>query len=315
MMIIKTIEMMTKNYKTCLFMRIINKVIIGALYVLFKMNRRSVFCMVCTLFYFVSSDIVSISDETITPMPTDTRIKTFIYSPNEIFQVKFVVGYQSIIELQKDEDVELITFGDATPWTVKTLGRRIFLKAAEPGLKTNMTIFTDKRTYLLEIMSNGDDDDNDERITYLLRFFYPDINVDVPPTATKLAKIALNKRVAMDTRTGNTIAEGAVASNISVNTNYTYAKKGNNADAMVPTMVFDNGNKTYFKFKNDGNVPIISAVMEDFQEIPLRARRSGEYIYVDTVERQFTIRRDKNIVCVFNESPGKKASVAYVNGK
>ena len=24
-----------------------------------------------------------------TPMPTDTRIKTFVYNPNEIFQVKF----------------------------------------------------------------------------------------------------------------------------------------------------------------------------------------------------------------------------------
>ena len=279
------------------------------------MNRRSVLCTVYALFYFANSEIVSASYETTAPMPTDTRIKTFIYSPNEIFQVKFVVGYQSIIELQKDEDVELITFGDSTPWTVRTLGRRIFLKATEPGLKTNMTIFTDKRTYLLEIMSNGDDDDNDERITYILRFFYPDINVDIPPTATKLAKIALNKRVAMNTRTGGTIAEGMVASNSSVNTNYTYATKGNNAGIMVPTMVFDNGNKTYFKFKNDSNVPIISAVMEDFQEIPLRTRRSGEYIYVDTVERQFTIRQDKNIVCVFNESPGKKASIAYVNGK
>ena len=29
-----------------------------------------------------------------TPMPTDSRIKTFAYNPNEIFQVKFMVGYQ-----------------------------------------------------------------------------------------------------------------------------------------------------------------------------------------------------------------------------
>ena len=34
-----------------------------------------------------------------TPMPTDTRIKTFVYNPNEIFQVKFMVGYESVIEL------------------------------------------------------------------------------------------------------------------------------------------------------------------------------------------------------------------------
>ena len=42
-------------------------------------------------------------------MPTDSRIKTFIYSPNEVFQVKFMLNYQSIIELAKDEDLELIS--------------------------------------------------------------------------------------------------------------------------------------------------------------------------------------------------------------
>ena len=126
------------------------------------------------------------------PMPTDTRIKTFLYDASQILQVKFIVGYQSMIELQKDESVELIVFGDPVPWSVKTLGNRIFLKATEPGAKTNMLIITNKRTYLLEISSNSDDD-NDEKNTLLLKFYYPNINADVPPTATKIAKIALNQ--------------------------------------------------------------------------------------------------------------------------
>lgn len=261
--------------------------------------------------FLLWTKILFASIESNTPMPTDTRIKTFVYNPNEIFQVKFMVGYQSIIELQKDEDVELITFGDATPWNVTTLGRRIFLKATEPGVKTNMTIITDKRTYLLEIMSNSDDDDTDDRITYILRFFYPDINVDVPPTTAKLAKIALNKRVASSYRKNNTIATSAIAGVGSLNTNYTYATKGEDATIFMPKMVFDNGSKTYFKFSND-DVPTISAVTADYKEVPLRVRKSGEYVYVDTIEKQLTLRKGKSVICIFNELAEK--SMAYVNG-
>ena len=270
----------------------------------------------CALLLLLSSvwvlNAFSYENNLNTPMPTDTRIKTFIYNPNEIFQVKFMVGYQSMIELQKDEDVELITFGDATPWNVRTLGRRIFLKATEPGLKTNMTIITDKRTYLLEIMSNGDDDDNDERITYILRFFYPDINVDIPPTATKLAKIALNKRIAANSRSAPVVAGGVLADSGVLNTNYTYASKGK-IDNLMPLMVFDNGKKTYFKFQNNNILPIISAVAGDYQEVPLRVRKSGEYVYVDTVEKQLTVRQGENIVCLFNEQQRGQPFTAYVN--
>ena len=275
--------------------------------------RRCCISFFCIFFsIFIIASFSSNADEKDTPMPTDTRIKTFIYSPNEIFQVKFMVGYQSIIELQKDEDVELITFGDATPWNVRTLGRRIFLKATEPGLKTNMTIITDKRTYLLEIMSNGDDGDADERITYILRFFYPDINVDIPPTTTKLAKIALNKMVAANTRSDSTVASGAIANAGNLNTSYTYATKGN-TDGIMPIMVFDNGRKTYFKFSGANELPTISAVTDDFREIPLRVRTSGEYVYVDAVEKQLTIRSNENVVCIFNEAQKNNTTIAYVN--
>ena len=265
-------------------------------------------CAFCLALHLTNTAIANSN----APMPTDTRIKTFIYNPNEIFQVKFMVGYQSIIELQKNEDVELITFGDATPWNIRTLGRRIFLKATEPGLKTNMTIITDKRTYLLEIMSNGDDDDNDERITYILRFFYPDINVDIPPTTTKLAKIALNKRIAANTRSDSVVANSVIANAGALNTNYTYSSKGK-VDDIMPLMIFDNGSKTYFKFSTNETLPLISVVTSDFQEIPLRVRISGEYVYVDAVEQQLTIRKDNNVVCVFNEMQKNKAFTAYVN--
>ena len=242
------------------------------------------------------------------PMPTDTRIKTFLYDASQILQVKFIVGYQSMIELQKDESVELIVFGDPVPWSVKTLGNRIFLKATEPGAKTNMLIITNKRTYLLEISSNSDDD-NDEKNTLLLKFYYPNINADVPPTATKIAKIALNKRAGMNIE-NSTDAKNFIANSGTINSNYTYATKGD-ANSIIPTSVFDNGYRTYFKFRKGTNVPIISILNDDLEEIPLRTRKSGEYIYVDTVGEQLTIRKDNSVVCIFNEKRKNEKTIAY----
>ena len=238
------------------------------------------------------------------PMPTDSRIKTFVYNPNEIFQVKFMVKYQSIIELQKDEEVELISFGDPDPWTIKVVGRRLFIKVSEAGVKTNMTIITDKRTYLMEIMSNDDDNDTDDRITYILRFFYPDINVDLPPSEAKVARIKLNDRVLASASGQALVKESPVFANIgNINTSYSYA--GSENKLITPIVVFDDNKKTYFKFSNKlPSLPIVSYVArydDGIEEVPLKLRKSGEYYYVDTVEDQFTLRSGQDLVCIFNE--------------
>ena len=252
-----------------------------------------------------------------TPMPTDTRIKTFVYNPNEIFQVKFLVGYQSIIELQKDEDVELITFGDASSFsTPRIIGRRIFLKVNEAGVKTNMTIITDKRTYLLEVMSNDDDGDTDDRITYILRFFYPDINIDTPPSEAKIAQIKLNSSIMA--KANNNYIDNAFASSANINTEYSYSGKNKN---LIPTIIFDNGKKTYFKFNSidENNLPIISYLSQlkdnSYQEIPLLIKRNGDYLYVDTVEYYFTIRQGKDLVCIFNDGISKQKALSKASKK
>lgn len=296
-----------------------------------KANNICIALIVVELFFCFFSVSQSFSAQTSTfdissakantPMPTDTRIKTFVYNPNEIFQVKFLVGYQSIIELQQNEDVELISFGDSGPFsTPRIIGRRIFLKVNEPGIKTNMTIITDKRTYLLEIMSNEDDGDTDDRITYILRFFYPDISVDTPPSQAKIAQIKLNSNVfAQANNTNNLQEKNAFASIGKTNTDYSYSGKNKK---LIPIVIFDNGKRTYFKFNDldKNNLPIISYLeltkdKTSFQETPLMVRQSSDYLYVDSVEKQFTIRQGQDVVCIFNEgyATGKVVANADYN--
>jgi type IV secretion system protein VirB9 len=230
------------------------------------------------------------------PMPIDSRIKTLIYSPNEIFQIKFMVGYRSIIELQQDEEVSLISFGDPIPWNIKVLGRRIFIKPTDPGVKTNMTLITNKRTYLMEIASSESPDDFDDKVAYIVRFFYPNVNIDMPPVKKD---ISINEKVKKVSQiAANSLS--LTANNNEMNFNYTYAGE---AKEILPNKIFDNGNSTYFKFKGE-IIPNINAIATNGTEINLKLHISGEYVVVNSVERQFVLR-DKNtdnFLCIFNEN-------------
>ena len=248
-----------------------------------------------------------------TPMPTDVRIKTFVYNPNEIFQVKFMVGYESMIELQQDEHPTIIIIGDPAPWTITNLENLLFLKVSDPGVKTNMTIITNKRKYYMEIMSNEDDYSADASITHVLKFFYPNVMVDTPPTEAKIAQIRLNSEVMAKAGGRDFLKAKSTFANVGkINTNYTYS---GTKKTLIPITIFDDGKKTYFKFPDDiKQIPLISFVKTmkqtngdiKYDEVPLRVKESGEYFYVDVVEEKMTLRDDLDVVCIFNENYEKQ---------
>ncbi len=64
-------------------------------------------------------------------------------------------------------------------------------------------------------------------------------------------------------------------------------------------MVFDDGKKTFFKFGR-GTVPAIFAVQSDFSETLRNFRKEGEYIVVDGVATQYTLRDGNQWTCIFN---------------
>lgn len=117
------------------------------------------------------------------PIATDARIKTLIYSPTEIFRLKFHYNYQAYIEFPKNEKFELISVGDRHAWSIKQVGSRLFIKPKQAGVLTNMTIISDKRPYHFEIVSSNEDiDTTDEELIYVARFFYPETTYDFMQT-------------------------------------------------------------------------------------------------------------------------------------
>lgn len=107
------------------------------------------------------------------PLTTDSRIKTYIFSPNDVYLLVLHYGFQSHIEFAKNENIETITLGDSYAWKITPLGNRLFIKPMERDIRTNMTIITDKRVYQFDIVAKELESGDEKDLVYVVRFEYP----------------------------------------------------------------------------------------------------------------------------------------------
>ena len=215
-----------------------------------------------------------------TPVAIDSRIKTFIYSENEVFRLVVHYGYQSSIEFADGEEIQTISVGNNYAWQLTPVGRRLFIKPLEENILTNMTIITNKRVYHLEVQSKLLSYTVDEELVYVVRFFYPDQDYDT----TKSQVISHDVE--------------PIPSIKPFNFNYTLT----GPESIAPIKVFDDGTNTFFKF--DDKLQIIPSIATKVDEgvLPLEPRKRGDYIVVDRVANEFELKLNSNVVNVFNEN-------------
>ena len=125
-----------------------------------------------TIILFFSSSVASAFDDDLS-VTTDSRIKTYIYNPNEVYLLVVHYGFQSQMEFAKGEEVQTISLGDAYAWKITPLGNRLFIKPMEKNIRTNMTVLTNKRSYQFDIVAREMDDEDDADLVYVVRFYYP----------------------------------------------------------------------------------------------------------------------------------------------
>ena len=106
-------------------------------------------------------------------LTTDSRIKKYIYSTNEVFLLVLHYGFQSHVEFGKNETIETITLGDAFAWKITPLNNRLFIKPMECNIQTNMTIITNKRTYQFDLVAKELENGSEKDLVYVVRFQYP----------------------------------------------------------------------------------------------------------------------------------------------
>lgn len=218
-----------------------------------------------------------------TPVATDTRIKTFIYNETEVFPLVVHYGYKPNIEFARGEEVEVVSIGKSYAWNFTTEGRRLFIEALEPDSHTNMTVITNRRTYQFDLESRQPLNEPDDDLVYVARFFYPEKGFDAPKQKVDSRRFLNQLPKVKD-----------------AGFNFEYSYTG--ADQFAPIKIFDDGRSTYFQFQNNNAmVPHIFELLPGGNEQRMSFKREDEFIVVDRVVKQFTLRLGGALVCIFNE--------------
>ena len=219
--------------------------------------------------------------QTSRPIATDSRIRTVRYSPNEVYQFIGHYGYQSSIEFEGDEKVQTVSVGDSVAWLINPSGNRLFLKPIEQNALTNMTVITDKRSYLFELHAEETHDIRDKNMVFSYRFIYPQSDASALDFAQMEALPDLEKDADKY--------------------NFNYSIRG--SDVIEPIRIFDDGEFTYFEFKDkNAEIPAFFRVDTVGNEEMINFRKRGNYIVVERVASRFTLRRGADIICVYNEN-------------
>mgnify|MGYP000093618473 FL=1 len=231
------------------------------------------------------------------PGPEDPRIRTLAYDPSQVVLIKGHYGFEQMVQLADDEKIESLAIGDSLAWQVapNKQGNLLFLKPVEPKAHTNVAVVTNKRTYAFELVAVNLLAQIDD-MNYVVKFRYPqdeEARVQAQLAATAQQK---QQEVVPDKK----VDPGAW------NLDYTMQGKGE----LAPLHVFDDGQFTYFQFRERQDMPAIFLVADGKNESLLNYHVSGKYVVVERTGRQFTLRSREGEVCVYNEALWRQPAVS-----
>jgi type IV secretion system protein VirB9 len=202
----------------------------------------------------------------------DNRIRTMAYDPDQIVRILGKAGIQSTIEFASDERIENVAVGDSSAWQI-TPNRRaslLFVKPLSSHSRTNMTVVTDKRTYMFDLVSG----ERSSTAMYALKFSYPN---------EKAVQVARPAQPAVATPTPQQQAMMTAE-----RLHFDWNKKG--TGKLMPARVFDDGTAVYLAWDKETPLPAILTVSEDRKEGPVSYRMSGEYIVVSPIPQNLLLR-------------------------
>lgn len=208
------------------------------------------------------------------PGAVDPRIRTVVYDPDQVVRLTGYFGIQTMLEFAADERIENVSIGDSLGWQVtpNKKANLLFLKPLDRTAATNMTVVTDRRRYVLELVVAGPKASTKD-LAYVVRFLVPapaPVFVAPPPPAPA-APVARNSA---------------------------YSVKGD--AAIQPAKVFDDGAATYFAWAAQADLPAVFVVNADGVEGLANAAVRDGYLVVDQLAPRFVLRSGKASLTVTN---------------
>jgi type IV secretion system protein VirB9 len=229
----------------------------------------------------------------------DQRLQTLVFDENAVVQIEGKVKVQTTIKFAPDEVIENVAIGDSTAWQVQPNKAQtiLFVKPLEPAARTNMTVVTDKRTYLFDLVASPRN-----AALYVLQFRYPELE----KAAEEARLAAAAEAEAEKLRAAADPVEMAAASDPYAVTdpaqlNFQWASAG--ASDLLPSRAFDDGDAVFLTWPVGTAIPAILVMNADGEEGPVNFTVRGETVVVDGVPPQIILRSGRDTATLTNTGP------------
>ncbi|MFM7349940.1 MAG: TrbG/VirB9 family P-type conjugative transfer protein [Erythrobacter sp.] len=226
------------------------------------------------------------------PAAADNRLKTLVYDDAAVVRVDGRVKVQTTIKFAPDEVIENVAIGDSAAWQVQPNKAQtiLFVKPLEPAARTNMTVVTDRRTYLFDLVASPAN-----TALYVLQFRYPEL--EKAAEAKRLAAIAEAEALAAKAAEAPSVGPDGAATD-PAKLNFAWAPTG--TSDLLPIRAFDDGTAVFLTWPKDVAVPAILVTNEAGDEGPVNFTVRGDTIVIDGVPPKLILRSGRATATLTN---------------
>lgn len=218
----------------------------------------------------------------------DSRIRAITYNAEDVIRLKGYVGYQIDLQFEEGEAFVTLAAGDTAAIDVGAQGNHLMIKPKVERLGTNLTILTNRRVYHFDYSAVRQiPQPRAPEVIYALRFDY-----EAP-----LRPVAIVAH-------GDNDSPAVVPPPI--NSNYWFC----GAKSLRPTEVYDDGTRTYLRFRKHAELPAIFLRNDDRTESLVNFTVGTEQVIVHRVAPQLVLRRGRLVGCIVNRAPDRLESPA-----
>ena len=230
----------------------------------------------------------------------DPRLKTLVFDEAQVVRIDGKVLIQTTIKFAPDEVIENVAIGDSTAWQVQPNKAQtiLFVKPLEPSARTNMTVVTDKRTYLFDLVASPKN-----AALYVLQFRYPEL--EKAAEEARLAAAAEAEAEALRAKAAPeelAAAKDPYAVSDPASLNFEWASAG--TAELVPSRTYDDGAAVFLTWPAGTAIPAVLVMNEDGEEGPVNFTVRGETVVVDGVPPQIILRSGRDTATLTNLGPG-----------
>ncbi len=225
---------------------------------------------------------------------SNVNIKEMIFNQDAVHNYTGFYGYQSSIVFAYGEEIVTVSIGNSNGWQITPQSNRLFIKPMQDATVTNATLITNLRVYHFIFSPDEASSVDDPRLSYEVRFRYPENRFDNNDYMD-------NSLLDSDVKNDDII--------LNPDNNYNYTVYG--SDRIKPSKVFDDGLFTYMLFDESYvEIPAVFYVEKNGYESMVNFRFLGDYMIVERIGANFTLRNGDNVVCVTNNNyyPNKKTT-------